>query len=99
MVKAISREDEARFPAFRAADDAYRYFKKAYGKDFAFQKTESTGDGDRYWLCHLIIDRDAYLQGMRELSGLGKQASDGRKLLQSYQVIELMESGSVHIVH
>lgn len=99
MIKPISREEEARLPAFKGAEEAYRYFREVYGDRFAFQKIETIGDGERYWLCHLIIDRDVYLQGMRGLAGKSALMVDGMRFLQSYQVFELMESGSIHIVH
>lgn len=99
MIKPISREEEAALPAFNGAEEAYRYFRETYGDRFAYQGIETTGNGERYWLCHLVIDRDAYLQGMRELAGESAPTIDGLRFLRSYQVFELMESGSIHIVH
>ena len=97
MIKPISREEEANLPTFKDAEEGYRYFRDKYGKDFAFQKIESAGNGERYWYCHLIIDREVYEQGMRTLAGINP--SLGLEFLKSYQTIEIMESGHVHIVH
>ena len=97
MRKPISREEEAALPAFDDSEEAYRYFKKRYGDDFRFQGVEETGDGGKYWHCHLVLDQTVYQEGMRALSQ-GKPFM-GLKLIESYQTVELMESGHVHIVH
>lgn len=97
MIKPISREEEANLPTFKDAEEAYRYFKNLYGKDFAFQKIENAGDGQKYWYCHLIIDRPVYEQGMRTLASM--ETATGLDFLKSFQTVEIMESGHVHIVH
>jgi len=97
MMKPISRGEEASLPSFKDAEDAYRYFRERFGRNFMFQKIEEAGDGRKYWHCHLVLDSEAYREGMRTLTE-GKSLT-GLDFLKSHQTVELMESGEVHIVH
>lgn len=106
MGKPISREEEASLPRFNSAEEAYRHFRGVYGRDFAFLSVEKAGNGEEYWHCHLILDRAAYELGMEALMGQSARKGDGNVLrpsgiefLRSHQTVEIMESGSVHIVH
>ena len=97
MAEKISREAEAQIPAFKDAREAIAWFKEKYASDFILQDTEPIG-GE---LCHfyaLVHDWEAYMKGRKQLQMQGGHAV-GLEFLLSYQPIQIMADGSVHIVH
>ena len=95
----ISRTDEAAFPQFNSHDEAKEFFKDKFGMDFVFDSAENIGDGICYFYV-LIVDHAIYRKGKRILSQNQPVTGElGLQFLNSYQPIQIMENGSVHIVH
>ena len=91
----ISRQEEATLPIFRSHEEASLYFEEEYGEKFVFEESSDTGDGI-YFFYRLITDEEAYIQGVSDLNSNGFV---GLEFLNSYQPIQIMEDGSIHIVH
>ena len=96
MNKPISRQEESLLPSFNSHEDARHYFTDLYGTDFVFESADYIGDQMCYFYA-LIINREEYERG-QELLKNGTSVS-GFDFLYSYQSIQIMKSGSVHIVH
>lgn len=97
-VRKISRKDEARLPTFSSQTEARDYFVKKYGDNF-FIVDSFVIDGER--ICyefHLVLNWGAYTDGIRRLSE-EHSISDNGEFLCSYQKIEVMDDGSVHVLH
>lgn len=99
MLNPISRQEESTFPTFTSHEDAAAFFKKRYGADFIFQDSEPIGEQLCYFYA-IVINQKDYNDG-RQLLSKGKPISGelGLKFLLSYQPVQIMEDGSVHIVH
>ena len=96
MAKKISREEEAQIPEFNDAREAIAWFKEKYAADFILQDSEPIG-GE---LCHfyaLVHDWEAYMKGRKQLLQTGHAV--GLEFILSYQPIQIMADGSIHIVH
>ena len=99
MVKPISREDETNIPAFSSHKEAASFFKETYGADFVFEGSEMVGDIICYFYS-LVSDHGAYRKGRKLLSqGQSVSGEFGMKFISSYQPVQIMENGNVHIVH
>ena len=99
-IQAITREEEAKLPRFRSHREAKMYFSIKYGDAFEINEGFAVGEGDNATICHrcnLILNREIYDRGMRELTQ-GSMADAG-DFLASYQSIEIMLDGSVHVIH
>ena len=92
----ISRQVEAELPAFADHEEAKAYFREKYGDAFIVQSVEEI-DGQSCYFCALIVDRETFYAGRRKLM-LGN-AVMGMEFLKSYQPIEIMEDGNIHIIH
>ena len=92
----ISRQEEAELPAFTDHEQAKAYFREKHGDAFVVQDVEII-DGQNCYFCALIVDRETYYTGRRKL--MQGHAVMGMEFPQSYQPIQIMEDGSVHIVH
>lgn len=97
-IRKISREDEAHLPEFSSHAAARRYFVKIYGDNFVAVNSFLISDDRICYEYHLVLDPDAYAEGMRKLC-VENGFSDGGEFLHSYQKIEIMDGGSVHILH
>ena len=96
MAQKISRKDEETIPQFHSHEEARQWFKEKYGDDFMMTDSEEIG-GEKCYFYTLILDRAKYEKGHREL--VEKGYIIGTEHLNSYQSIEIMESGFIHIVH
>lgn len=96
-MKRISREEENAIPRYNNYLDMCEYFKVRYGKAFVFAKTDRI-DGLRCYFHHLILDEQTYRKGLEELEQNG-YLTDSLAFLDSYQSIEILENGALHIVH
>ena len=96
MAEKFTRGEEASLPGFESAEEAFAYFRQRYGKDFSFQGSQLIG-GVECWFCNLILDRETYRKGMRELRR-GNPVM-GLEFAMSYQPFELYGSGHVHIIY
>lgn len=96
MAKRITRQEEAELPAFSSHKEAREWFKARYGDDFMLTGSELIGDEICYFY-NLILDRALFEAESKKLhDGV---MTDGMKLINSYQSIQIMDSGNVHIVH
>ena len=91
----ISRQEEAELPIFKSHEEARAYFEEKYGEKFVFEESSDIGDGICFFY-RLITDEEAYIKGASDLNSNGFV---GMEFLNSYQPIQIMEDGSVHIVH
>ena len=99
MQLPISRQEESTFPKFSSHEEAAAFFKERFGSDFILQDSEPIGN----MLCHfyaIVTDHANYYQG-RKLLAKGQSVTGelGLKFLMSYQPVQIMENGEVHIVH
>lgn len=108
--RKISREEEARLPGFSSHVEAREHFSRKYGASFVAIDSFPLGDKRICYEYHLVLDREAYARGMRALYKLSQGEAEsstssspgttsGIQLLHSYQKIEIMDDGSVHILH
>ena len=97
-VQGISRQEEACLPEFSSHAAARRHFVKKYGDNFVAIDSYFISDERICYEYHLVLDPDAYTKGMRRLRA-GRGFSDGGEFLCSYQKIEVMDDGSVHVLH
>lgn len=99
-IRKITREDEAKLPSFRSHREARMWFAIKYGDAFQIEDSFVVGEGDDASVCYryaLILDRKAYEKGLRTLAqGSMTNADD---FLKSYQSIEIMLDGDVHVIH
>ena len=91
----ISRQEEAELPKFKSHEEASHYFEEKYGEKFVFEESSDIGDGICFFY-RLITDEEAYIKGASELNANGYV---GMEFMNSYQPIQIMEDGSIHIVH
>ena len=99
MLNPISRQEESTFPTFNSHEDAALFFAKRYGADFILQDSEPIGSQLCYFYA-IIINRKDYNDGRKLFSkGIPLIGDIGLKFLLSYQAVQIMEDGSVHIVH
>lgn len=96
MVQKISRKEEAELPSFDSHEEARGYFKERYGDDFIMVGTE-TIKGEKCYFYYILLDRAAFEEGTRKIQAGIHDAS--LKYLESHQPVQIMESGSIHIVH
>ena len=96
LVLKISREEEAKLPAFDSHEAARGYFKERYGDDFIFIGSEKIME-EKCFFYYILLNRDAFVEGTRKIQAGIHDAS--LKYLESHQPVQIMESGSVHIVH
>lgn len=97
-IEKITREAEAALPRFRSHREARLWLKLRYGD--AFELEESFVVGDDEMICYrysLVLDREVYEKGVRQL--VQGSMSDAGDFLASYQAIEVMLDGSVHVIH
>lgn len=92
----ITREEESKIPQFNSHDEARQWFKEKYGSEFMMAGSEIIGE-EKCYFYYLILDREAFMRGHKEMEEKGY--TTGTALLMSYQPIQIMESGSIHIVH
>lgn len=93
----ITREEEAKIPSFISHDEARKWFKEKYGDNFMMTSSELI-DGQKCYFYNLILDRNVFEVGQRELKKEGFM-KDALTFLGSYQSIQIFEDGSIHIVH
>lgn len=95
----ISRQDESSFPEFNSHEEAAAFFKEKFGMDFVYEATENVGDGVCYFYA-VIVDHAAYYKS-RKLLSKGKPVTGelGMQFINSYQPVQIMDNGSVHIVY
>lgn len=96
MTQKISREEEALIPQFNSHEEAKKWFEDRYGKDFILTHAEIIGEELCYFY-YLVLDWEEYKKGQKELRENGYMA--GLSFLMSHQPVQIMESGSIHIVH
>lgn len=99
MVLPISRQDEQSFPAFNSHEEAAAYFKDKFGSDFVFESSEPI-DGMQCYFYSVISDHAVYHKARRMLAHGEPVTGDlGLQFMQSYQPVQIMENGNVHIVY
>lgn len=96
MAEKISREEEAKIPRFESHKEARKWFVMKYGDDFEYCTSEIYGEEICYFY-NLILDREVYEAENRKL--IERRLGDAMALLNSYQSIEIMTTGAVHIIH
>lgn len=77
--------------------EAREWFKEKYGDSFILTSSELIDDQIWYFY-YLIIDRKVFEADQKEMELKGIM-TDAIKFMGSYQEIQIMEDGSVHIVH
>lgn len=99
MVLPISRQDEADFPVFQSHNEAADFFKDKFGSDFVFESSENIGDGMCYFYS-VVTDHAIYNKGRRLLSAGQPVTGDlGLQFMKSYQPVQIMENGNIHVVY
>ena len=97
-IQTISRQDEARLPKFSSHTLAREHFIQTYGDHFVAADSFLIGDERICHEYHLVLNPEAYAAGMSKLR-TGQGFSDDGAFLHSYQKIEIMDDGSVHVLH
>ena len=97
MIKKITREEEAKLPLFGGHSEAREWFKGQYGDDFMLTGSETYGQ-DKCYFYDLILDREVYEREQKKLYE-GRISDGAIAFLNSYQSIQIHETGEVHIVH
>ncbi|TWD96557.1 hypothetical protein FB550_111217 [Neobacillus bataviensis] len=93
----ITQEEEAVLPFFNSHDEALKWFKNKYGKNFILTGTEII-DEQNCHIYYLILDRELYEAGQNEFMTKGI-ITDAIKYMGSYQEIQVFDDGSIHIAH
>lgn len=95
----ISRPEEQSFPEFNSHKEAESFFKDKFGSDFVFESSDLI-DGMMCYFYAVISDHSVYYKCRRLLSD-GKSVSGelGMKFISSYQPVQIMENGNVHVVY
>lgn len=95
----ISRQDENSFPAFGSHGEAADFFKEKFGSDFVFESSEYVGDMMCYF--YAVITDHAIYYKCRKLLSAGNPITGelGLQFITSYQPVQIMENGNVHIVY
>lgn len=93
----ISRKAEAEIPEFDSHENARYYFKNKYGDSFVMANSMMVQD-EKVYIYHLILDRKNYFDGVKKLQADGF-IKDSLDFINSYQPVEIFESGRIHIVH
>lgn len=93
----ISREEEANIPVFNSYDEARKYFQNKYGKDFILETIDYV-DGQKCYFHAIVVSWENYrrLQKAMERHETGNLGID---VMASSQPVQILEDGSVHIVH
>lgn len=95
----ISRQDENSFPAFNSHGEAADFFKEKFGSDFVFESSEYVGDMMCYFYA-VVVDFAIYRKGRRLIAnGQPVTGELGLQFITSYQPVQIMENGNVHIVY
>lgn len=92
----ITREDESCFPSFASYEEAKMYFTERFGSDFILQDIEDI-DGQRCYFHAVVVDWEKYKAGRLQLQRNGHII--GLEYILSYQPVQIMQDGSVHVVH
>lgn len=96
MAKKITREEEAHIPTFDNHKEAREWFTIKYGDDFIPAGSEIISDEICYFY-YLLLDRATFEAEYRKLQE--GRLGDAMAYLKSYQSIEIMSRGGVHIIH
>lgn len=95
----ITREMENALPSFKSHVAAAAYFKEQYGSDFVFEYAEHIGDMYCYFYA-LIVDHGNYQKGRKLLTkGQSIIGELSLQFINSYQPVQIMEDGHIHIVY
>ena len=92
----ITREDENRFPKFNSYEEARVYFSERFGSDFILQDIEDI-NGQQCFFHAVVVDWEQYKIGQLQFSR--GEAVTGLDYIFSYQPVQIMQDGSVHVVH
>ncbi len=92
----ISREDESHFPKFISYEEARMYFSERFGSDFILQDIEDI-NGQQCYFHAVVVDWEQYKIGQLQFSR--GEAVTGLDYISSYQPVQIMQDGSVHVVH
>lgn len=92
----ISREDESHFPGFASYEEAKMYFSERFGSDFILQDIEDVG-GQQCFFHAVVVDWENYKIGQLQFSR--GEAVTGLDYISSYQPVQIMQDGSVHVVY
>lgn len=99
MVLPISRKDENNFPKFNSHGEAANFFKNKFGSDFVFESSDNIGGMTCYFYA-VVVDHAVYRKGRRLLAQNQPVTGElGLQFISSYQPVQIMENGNVHIVH
>lgn len=96
MNKKITRQEEAELPEFKSHTEARAWFKEKYGDDFMLTGVEPIGDQKCYFY-NLVLDRKEFNRFMEEAQQT--IIVSAASFIDSYQPVQIMEDGSIHIVH
>lgn len=86
-------QEEAGLPLFQSHEAAIQYFEESYGEKFVFEESLDTEEGFCSFY-RLITDEEAYIKGISDLNSTGHVRMS---FLESYQPIQIMQDGHVHI--
>lgn len=92
----ISREDEGSFPEFASYEEAKTFFTERFGSDFILQDIEDI-NGQQCYFHAVVVDWEQYKIGQLQFSR--GEAVTGLDYISSYQPVQIMQDGSVHVVH
>lgn len=95
-MNGYSRKDENNLPKFGNHRQARLYFKNKHGDQFFLVDSDSI-DGEKVYFYNLILNPEVYEKGMSALIHKGHYS--GFDFIESYQRIEIWESGQVHMIH
>lgn len=101
-IREITREDEAKLPNFNSHRDARVFFEARYCDAFQIEDSFIVGEGDDATICYryvLILNREAYEKGLRQLAQGSMGDAGASEFLSSYQPIEIMLDGNVRVIH
>lgn len=105
--KKITRDEEHKFPRFNSHTEAREYFKSKYGHSFQMIDSDII-DGEKIYFYNLILDLDAHTKAIEEmgkkglplvLEGDGTDTCLAFRYMNSYQKIEILETGAIHILY
>lgn len=94
--KRFTREFESDIQEFESRKEVEDWFSDLFGEDFILQDVFSVGD-KRCWNYTVIHDRDEWTKGQEILKQQGYLS--GGDYMWSYQIVQVFEDGSIHIVY
>lgn len=95
-LRKITQEEEMNIPLFPSHEQAKDYFLAEYGSENFVYKMTKEGAGELLHTYTLIVDHDAYKAGQAKLARF--EMITGPEFTDSFQTIQITESGKVFII-